>query len=49
MSLADLFGDNDTESTKTHEFDFAKSTSIAEIDTCQGGMRKLITHVSFVH
>lgn len=47
--MAQLFGDNDTESTKRHDFDFAKSTFVAEIDTRQGGMRKLITHVSFVH
>lgn len=47
--MAQLFGDNDTESTKRHDFDFAKSTFVAEIDNRQGGMRKLITHVSFVH
>lgn len=29
--------------------DFAKSTYVAEIETRQEKMRKLITHVSFVH
>lgn len=39
-------------SRQWHKFnsnDFAKSTYIAEIETRQEKMRKLITHVSFVH
>lgn len=55
--LGELLGDftktgAESTSRQLHKFncnDFAKSTYIAEIETCQEKMRKLITHVSFVH